>query len=130
MVYKILIWGTGKGYNACLSSLKYMETIGDISIVRLTSDDNYYSFVDGIKFIPKAKLRAVDFDYVIVAANNAYYDIYTVAVSLGIDKEKIISSKALFLENFSFKKYTQLIKIRFLSYQIIVGLELRIIICV
>lgn len=109
-MYRILIWGTGKGYNACIGSLRYLESIGDIHIVGITSNDNYYSVLDGIRFIPKSKLKHLGFDYIIVAANNAYEEICNEAVSVGIENNRILSSNVVFLDKFSFKRYISLVE--------------------
>lgn len=109
---KILVWGTGKGYNECVGFLKWLEKIGDITIVGVTSNDNYYSFIDGIKFVKKNEIVEIDYDYIIVVAKSAFDKICSEGILLGIEREKFIPSDVIYLPNFTFDRYTELLKSR------------------
>lgn len=109
-MYKIFIWGTGNGYNYSIGILKFFESIKEIEIVGITSNDLYYSELDGIKFYQKNELDRVDFDYIIVTAKNVFDDICDEGITSGIEKEKFIPANVLFLPGFSFDRYIQLIK--------------------
>lgn len=111
-MYKILVWGTGKGYNASIGVLKWHEKIGDITIVGVTSNDNYYKLLDGIEFISKNDLKKINYDYIIVAANLAFNKICEEGVLLDINREKFIPADVLWLENFTFERYIRLLKSR------------------
>ena len=111
-MYKILVWGTGSGYNSCIGILKYWEGINEIEIIGITSNDNYYDSLDGIKFYRKNELDCVDYDYIIVTAKKVFSEICDEGIILGIGKDKFISSNILYIPGFSFKKYIRLLKSR------------------
>lgn len=109
---KIIIWGTGKRYDYCVNILRYMEAMQEISIIGVTSDDHYYSSLDGIRFISKNEIKYVNCDYIIVTSSKFYDEICNEGVSLGISCDKFIHSDVLFLYGFSFYKYVRLMKSR------------------
>ena len=108
-MYDILIWGTGKGYDSCISILKWLELREEIRLVGITSNDNYYACLDGMEFIPKNKLNSISFDYVLVTSNKSFYEICNEGVLLGITRDKFIPGDVLYINGFSFNKYMRLL---------------------
>lgn len=105
---KIFIWGTGREYGKCTTILKYLETINDISVVGVTSDEVFCENIDGYPFISKKRIIDIKFDYLLITAINKYKDIYIEAIEIGISKGKILSSLLLYKHDFSFGKYGKL----------------------
>lgn len=107
---KVIIWGTGRRYCQMINLLRFYEREGVFCIVGVTSNDNFYTSVDGYPFIPKEKLRDIDFDYIIVT-NNDYCGVVSEAETLcgSQVREKMIAGRVLQHPNFDFGQY---IKIR------------------
>ena len=63
---RCLLWGTGKTFNKNYYIVKYFETLGEITVVGITSNDPLHSEIGGYKFIPKCELNISDVDAVII----------------------------------------------------------------
>lgn len=104
-MYKILIWGTGRLYNANLNLIKMYEARGDFQIVGVTSNDmNMRNSIDGYGFVGKSDLNGLKFDFCFVATA-AFESVKQEAGSYGIDTYKLIPIRILSIPYMSFEKY-------------------------
>ena len=107
---RCVIWGAGDAYEAVINQIKFEELKGNLCCVAVLSKSmaRFIKKRDGYDVIGKEELNTVEFDYLIIAANDAYEEILTEAVAMGISREKIISSKTLGIPNFDFNRYASL----------------------
>lgn len=68
-MYKVLIWGTAIEYDQYLVAIKYYEDRKSLQVVGVTSDDHYYSYLDGYPFVPKQDLMKISFDRILICAS-------------------------------------------------------------
>lgn len=110
-MYKVLIWGTGRRYCQMIHIIKYYEMMGKISIVGITSNDSFYTIVDGYPFIPKKKLAEIEFDFIIVAIEDYHNAVREAEFLYGNQiKEKMIAGRVLQHPNFDFERYSKIRK--------------------
>ena len=80
-------------------------------MVAITSNSSVYSEVEGYKFVKKEDLKSIQFDFVLILAEELeYHKIMKEAMELGVDKTCIISFKALRFSNFNVERYINLQK--------------------
>lgn len=109
-MYKVLIWGTGRCYCQLFNLLRFYELGGVIRIVGITSNDDFYTSVNGYPFIKKAKLREIEFDYIIVTIKDYWGAVQEAEVLYGNQiQEQMIAGRVLQYPEFDFDQY---IKIR------------------
>jgi uncharacterized protein (DUF1919 family) len=106
--YKCIIWGTGIDYDININSIKYQELIGYIEIIGITSNQKIYEKIDNYCFIPKYELQNISFDILIIASSQHFKVIQEEALSIGINKEKIVTAKVFSLPNFDISKYIEI----------------------
>ncbi len=108
-MYKALIWGTAAEYDNYLVAIKYYEDRKSLQVVGVTSNDRYYSYLDGYPFIPKQDLMKVAFDRIIICASKEKAaDIRREAMEMGIAEDILFSASILLLPDFDFDKYIKL----------------------
>lgn len=107
---KLIVWGTGTYYNKYMNQMSLYEKNGEIKIVGITSNDKYYTDIDGYPFIPKQDVSSEDFDYIVVTALKSYTAILHEIQDLGIDSKKVLRVDILDIPNFSFARYIKLWK--------------------
>ena len=105
---KVIIWGLGKGYNQIFNLIKYYETLEEINVIGVFSDDSFIS-QDGYKVYEKKDISKLEYDYCIVTIQN-FKSILDEAISLGIERQKIIPARVLTVPNFNFKNYDRIKK--------------------
>ena len=92
-MYNILIWGTAMEYDQYLAVIKYYEGKKLFQVVGVTSNDNYYNYLDGYPFIPKRDLVRVTYDWIIICASKERTaDIRKEAISMGISEDILFSA--------------------------------------
>lgn len=106
-MFKIIIWGTGKGYNRHFNLIKYFELIGEITVLGITSNDKGISTLDGYRFYQKPQIKILEFDYCLTIVMDEE-SILEEAIELGIPRQKIIPVRVLEIPYFSFEKYIRL----------------------
>ncbi len=107
-MYRVMIWGTGKGYSRYYNLLKYYELINEISIVGVFSNDKeIQSTIDGYPFYAKEEVSARSFSYCIVTIDNMDL-IVDEAASLGITRDRLIPARVLSIPHFNFDKYAHI----------------------
>lgn len=107
-MYNILIWGTGREYNKYFNCIRLLELKKQIYIVGVTSNDkDINTSIDYYPFVRKEDINSLNFDYCIVAMANMSL-IINEAQSLGIEKSKLISIRALSIPNIDFSEYIKL----------------------
>lgn len=107
-MYKILIWGTGRLYNANLNLIKIYEERGDFQVVGVTSNDaNMKKKVDRYRFVGKSELCALEFDFCFVTTAD-FESVKYEADLYGIDAYKLIPVRILSIPYMSFEKYVLL----------------------
>lgn len=109
MCSKVLIWGTGLLYNKYKNVISFYEEKGEIDIIGVTSNDNFYTRIDGYTFIKKSEIVSTKFDYIIVTAVRHYSSILDEVKEMGIDSKKVLRVDIFDIPNFSFKKYITLL---------------------
>ncbi len=109
-MYRLIVWGLGTQYNNCINLLRFFEGIDQISICAVTDRTIYlYSYVDGYPVIKKSEIDQIEYDYILVCSDDHFFDIYNEATrEYGIDGDKILSYKILFIPYFSFDRYIKL----------------------
>ena len=64
--YEVVNHGTGIEYNMYYSRIAFFEAQGNYEVIGISSEDKYFSILDGYKFIQEEKLSDVEFDYIFV----------------------------------------------------------------
>lgn len=106
---KVLIWGTGIEYDNYLTLIKFYEEKKQFSVAGVTSNDNYYHTLDGYSFIQKENIMNIDWDWILVCANdNTIHSIREEAISMGISEDVVFSAHIMLLPGFDFEKYVKL----------------------
>ncbi len=104
-MYKVIIWGTGREYNKHYNLIKYFETIGEISVQAVFSNDKIGSTtLDGYTICSKEQIGAIDYDLCLVAIAD-FGSAKSEARELGIPKDKLIPIRILEIPYFNFEKY-------------------------
>lgn len=111
-MYKVVIWGIGNDYETIYNQLLVEQYKGNIRVEALVArrEDIYVNRRDGHPIIAKEQLRECEFDYVIVASSRFFDEIVIEAISIGIDRKKIINGKVFLIPNFDFIRYANLIE--------------------
>lgn len=107
-MFRIVIWGTGYGYNQYLNLMKYQELLGEIEIVGVTGKDVFYFSLDGYQFIPIDKLTDIKPDYIVVTTESGFREIVKTGMAMGMAKERFLLAKVFAIPNFLFSKYVLL----------------------
>ena len=106
---KVVIWGTGQRYNEFRQRICCAVELGEMEVLGVTSDDNWYHKLDGFRFIPKQELIAMPFDYVLVAeAGPAFQKARQEYATLGGDLEKMLIIDVLNASGVTFPQYVEL----------------------
>lgn len=108
---KIVIWGTGEIYDQYITLIKYYESQKQFTVIGVTSNDSYFSYLDNYRFIPKSELVDAEFDWILICVGNrAIPAIRREAISMNIAEDVLLSIHILQLPNFNFEKYIKLSK--------------------
>lgn len=87
---KCIIWGTGGVFLQNITSVKYHENNGAIEIVCITSNECIYDSYYGYQWLPKQKALKLDYDVVLVAAEEYLFGgIVSEAKEYGIESHRI-----------------------------------------
>lgn len=108
--YNILIWGHGRKYNDSINMIKYQEQIGTIKVLGIIDKKEIYTRLDGYPILRLSNINKVKFDYVLVTSDDFFDEICETAVSLGIERNKIVPVRVFLLPRFDFRKYVDLMK--------------------
>lgn len=109
MSYKAIIWGCGGDYSTFSEYIYREVTANRLTIVGITSANTIYESIDGYPFIEKSELKEIDYDFIIVAANQSVLpDIYFEAKNLGISRSKFIRADVFSLSHFTIDRYMKL----------------------
>lgn len=101
--YKVVIHGTGIEYNMYYSRIAFFEAQGNYEVIGISSEDKYFSILDGYKFIPEEKLSDVEFDYIFVTNKQKF--IRNVGSKF---EEKAIPIEVLDIPNFNFNRWLKI----------------------
>ena len=101
--YKVVIHGTGIEYNMYYSRIAFFEAQGNCEVIGISSEDKYFSTLDGYKFIPEEKLSDVEFDYIFVTNKQKF--IRNVGSKF---EEKAIPIEVLDIPNFNFNRWLKI----------------------
>lgn len=105
-MYQVLIWGIGTNYQKLINLIKYYEKQKWFEVIGVTSDDKFYTTLDGYPFIPKKDLKW-NFDY-IIATPKDFHSVMAEVEILGGDTKKLIAGKVLQIPDFNFAQYIKL----------------------
>lgn len=110
-MFKVIIWGSGREYEKYATLIKYYEEKRQFSVVGITSNDNYFTFLDRYKFIQKKDLANIEYDWIIACASkDVIENIRKQAIFLNITEDIILSAHILQFPDFDFEKYIKLVK--------------------
>lgn len=105
----VIIWGTGYQYNVLKNTISYFELTKQISVKALVTNHPTSLTIDGYSVITANKIMEYDYDLIIVMANNSYCEIVNEAINMyGIDRNKIVPYRILFVPNINLRKYVRL----------------------
>lgn len=108
---KVIIWGTGTGYDEVMLHLKSDIMQGKIDIVILVSSyKELISYLDGIKIILPEEIKSYEFDYIIIANKEFEKEIRKTAIGLGIDNKRIIGYTPVCNNFFDFDRYIKILE--------------------
>lgn len=115
-IYNVVIWGTWIDYSKYINLIKYEEKKGNIRIVGISSNNDYYVKVDGISFISKETLANILYnslykiDYIIITDNDndKFMQTFNWLKNCKFDPEKIIKAEVFSIPGFDFNKYVNL----------------------
>ena len=105
MIYRVIIWGAGGGYNRCFNNIKRLEENAEIEVVGIIADSlTGKECLDGFFVYEKNSVASLCFDYCIVTVEK--YDlVLPEAMDLGIPREKMIPARVLGIPYFRFEDY-------------------------
>lgn len=111
-MHKVIIWGIGDDYEKIYNQLLFEQYKGNIEIVALVArkEDIYVNRKDGYVILVKEQLKEYQYDYVIITSSRFFNEIVKDAVSMGIERKKIINGKVFSISNFDFIRYSNLIE--------------------
>ena len=111
---KVIIYGIGHQYNLMYKSLRYLEEKEEINIVALTqTEQSPYVSVDGYPVVPRAKLKELDYDYIIVCNNTHFLEITESISNLtGLSRERILSCETVLRAEDSLLEYLHFVQSR------------------
>lgn len=108
----VIIWGTGDDYEQNMNCIQFQVYKNELNIVAYVSNDILLSeqiMLDGKKLINPNGLTEYEYDYVIVFSKRYYKEIVTQALSIEIDRSKIINGLVFGLPNFTWQGYIDLL---------------------
>lgn len=105
---KVVIWGTAIAYAEYVQMMNHYVTIGDFAIAGIIIEESYASFSTEYPSLTIKDLEDIQFDYLLICANEQFGAIRQKANILGIPEYKILSAVALKVPNFRLKKYIEL----------------------
>lgn len=106
---KLLLWGIGREYNRSLNLLKYWEGQGTIKIVGVTDKSiPEAAEIDGWKVYKTTELYRADMDYCLVMSDKYFFEVWEELQVLGVEKERILSSRILSIPYFSWDQYLKI----------------------
>ncbi len=110
MSLRCLLWGSGTTFYQYYHTIRSYESLGEILVCGVTSNDPIYSEIGGYSFIRKNEINNNDFDIVIVMSINdsVIADIRNEAISMGIPERMIIPCKVMSMLDFDLTKYLML----------------------
>ena len=106
MVYKALLWGLGGGYDTFLKTHGYEQ----VEVVGITDSNIKIKKIDNISYIEKDAINDIGFDYLIVTvkSDKIFKEIVKEALSLGINRERIIPVRVFNIPFFNFDNYIKI----------------------
>lgn len=109
-MFKVIIWGTGFGYDLRINQFQYEELKGNIEIVAVVSSEKSLTSIDGRKVIRKEEIKEYQYDYLIMATNKNLEELRKEAISFSVDSSKIIKGDVFLRPFFDFKRYIKILK--------------------
>lgn len=101
-----MIWGLGQEYDKHINALKYQEVMKKIYVVGITSKEDCYDYVDGYQYYPCSCIANLNFDCLVIAANETNYaEILAQVNRLRLDKKDVIRISLFSIPNFDLDKY-------------------------
>jgi len=111
--FKLILWGVGAEYNALLNSMKVWEEKKEIQVVAVTAKEIMdVKRIDGWRVAKREEVKDIDFDYLIICNVLSVNEIIEEAVSLGLNREKMIPSRTLKVPYFNWERYDRIRKSR------------------
>lgn len=109
---KVILWGTGGGYEKILNQILFETAKGNISVEALVcrKEDIYCPRRDSFPIITKEELKGTDFDYLVITSQDCFAEIKKEAMDFGIPERIIIDGSVFSLPLFDFGRYCQLIE--------------------
>lgn len=104
MKYKAFIYGAGREYARFSSYLNSYRNVFDIRGI-ITTKKQMFRYIDGWKCFTIDEIKGEEFDFIIIAAGQAWKEIAHILWSKGISEQRIIRSSVFFNPSFCFDKY-------------------------
>lgn len=107
---KVLIWGAGSEYQATFNQIQFEVIKKNIEILGIVSKDAWQEKIDGIPALKPSEIKKknIEIDYIIVTSQKYYYEIVNEAVTLGIERNRLINIKVFRIPYFDFGEYISL----------------------
>lgn len=109
---KTVVWGMGEIYNRFYNALGYLEKLGLIEVVGVTSSDIRLKRIDGYRYIDKHNLKKESFDALIIMSEKYFGEILDEAITQEVPSDVILSYRMLTIPNLNVQQYLSLTKNR------------------
>ena len=108
-MYKVIIWGLGKGYAYLRNTISKEIKKGNIEIISfIDADERKWGQKDGIEVSSPDALQNFTYDYIILTVTGVFYDqIYNELTERGVDESKIINGMVFASQGFDITKYIE-----------------------
>ena len=104
-----ILWGSGEVYSRNINTVKEYCDNHNITIIGITTKDEYYETMDGFVVFSRDRLEESDFDIVIVMVSmKKFREICSEALGIGIDVSIMIPAQVFSCIGFSIEKYIML----------------------
>lgn len=106
--YAVYLYGAGAEYNRFMEIFGlYSDKIRVEAVV--TTKALPFAYIDGFPCITIEETKFDSVDYIIVAVENAWHEVYKTLTGYGVCRNKIIRSRSFFVPNFDFDEYIELL---------------------
>lgn len=109
VISNVVLWGSGQIYSEYGNLVREYCGNHNILILGLTTKDNYYEYIDGIKIYNREELLDIDYDVIIAMVSyKNYSDVCLEAENTGLDSDRIIPVQVFKCDGFSIERYLDL----------------------
>lgn len=107
--YTAVIWGAGKEFLACFSSVQRQEEKGNLKILAISPAEVFYKNIYGYPAVSHQEIKALNPDLVISAVPpQSQSSVYHMAQTLGLSRKKFVRGDVFTLPDFDLQDYMAL----------------------